>query len=287
MVFNMFIRAKASAGRISEILAEENKMTWSNHAQTNESSLNRGRIDFELVSFSYAGRVGEPVLKDITLTCMPGETIGIIGSTGSGKSSLVGLIPRFYDVTSGVIKVDGIDVRELNPTILREKIAVVPQKTTLFTGTILDNLRLGKADASMEEIKRATQMAEADAFISSFPEGYETKLGQGGVNLSGGQKQRISIARALIRKPQILILDDSTSAVDVATEAKIKESLKQYAKGITTLFIAQRITSIMDADKIVVLDNGKMVGIGKHDELMQSCAVYQEIYVSQMGKEVV
>lgn len=287
MVFNMLVRARASAGRINEVFAEENRMTWNKQERLEEYALTSGRIDFEHVTFSYEGRVGEPILKDITFTCLPGETVGIIGSTGSGKSSLVGLIPRFYDVTSGTIKVDGIDVRELDPLKLRERIAVVPQKTTLFTGTILDNLRLGKENASMKEMTRAAHMAEADAFISSFPEGYMTKLGQGGVNLSGGQKQRISIARALIREPQILILDDCTSAVDVATESKIKESLKQYAKGLTTLLIAQRITSIMDADKIVVLDQGEIVGIGKHEYLMQSCTVYQEIYQSQMGKEVV
>ncbi|MGV3464240.1 MAG: ABC transporter ATP-binding protein [Heyndrickxia sp.] len=284
MVFNMFVRARASAGRIGEVFAEENEVTWKEGAARYSNV--KGRIDFENVSFSYKGTSGEPVLKNINLTCFPGETIGIIGSTGSGKSSLVGLIPRFYEPTSGTIKVDGEDIRHIDPKKLREKIAIVPQKTTLFTGTVIENIRWGKEDATLEEIKDSATMAGADDFISSSPEGYDTRIGQGGVNFSGGQKQRISIARALVKKPEILILDDSTSAVDVATEARIKESLKKYAKGLTCLLIAQRITSIMDADKIIVLDNGEVAGIGKHEELINTCRVYQEIFQSQVGKEV-
>ncbi len=284
MVFNMFVRARASAGRIGEVFAEENEVTWKEGA-AGDSNI-KGRIDFENVSFSYKGTSGEPVLKNINLTCLPGETVGIIGSTGSGKSSLVGLIPRFYEPTSGSIKVDGEDIRNIDPKKLREKIAIVPQKTTLFTGTVVENIRWGKEDATMEEIKDSSTMAGADDFISASPEGYDTRIGQGGVNFSGGQKQRISIARALVKKPEILILDDSTSAVDVATEARIKESLKKYAKGLTCLLIAQRISSIMDADKIIVLDNGEVSGIGKHEELMKTCRVYQEIFHSQVGKEV-
>lgn len=284
MVFNMFVRAKASVGRISEVFEQENSMTWSD--QSFAQSKDRGRIDFEHVYFSYAGAAGEPILKDITFSCLPGETVGIIGSTGAGKSSLVGLIPRFYDVSMGMVKVNGMDIRDIDPKIVREKIAIVPQKSTLFTGTILENLRLGKENATMEEIKRAAEMAQADAFISALPEGYETKLGQGGVNLSGGQKQRLSIARALLREPEILILDDCTSAVDAVTEAKIKEALYSYSQGLTTLLIAQRITSVIDAAKIVVIDNGTIVDIGTHVQLMDRCVVYQEIYRSQMGKEV-
>jgi ATP-binding cassette, subfamily B, multidrug efflux pump len=284
MVFNMFVRAKASAGRIGEVFAEENQMMWQDDRL--ELSAMKGRIDFEQVFFSYEGTEGEPILRNISFTCLPGETVGIIGSTGSGKSSLVGLIPRFYDVCAGRIKVGGEDIKRLDPKKLRVKIAMVPQKTTLFTGTVMENMRWGKEDASIEEIKHAAQMAEAHDFITASPEGYHTRIGQGGVNFSGGQKQRLSIARALVRKPEILILDDSTSAVDVATEAKIKGSLKKYANGLTCLLIAQRITSIMDADKIIVLDHGEIVGVGQHKDLLKNCVVYQEIYRSQVGKEV-
>ncbi|WP_103105580.1 ABC transporter ATP-binding protein [Brevibacillus reuszeri] len=285
MVFNMFVRAKASSGRIGEVFAEENQMTWK-QGQLQEQSGDSGRIDFENVSFSYEGEEGEPVLRQISFTCLPGETVGIIGSTGSGKSSLVGLIPRFYDVTEGTIRVDGQDVRELDPKKLREKMAVVPQKTTLFTGTVLENIRWGKEDATMEEVEQTAMMAQAHEFIATTPEGYDTRVGQGGINFSGGQKQRISIARALVKKPQILILDDSTSAVDVATEGKIKEALKTYARGLTCILIAQRITSVMDADKIIVLDNGAIVDIGTHESLLAGCKVYQEIFQSQIGREV-
>lgn len=285
MVFNMFVRAKASAGRIGEVFAEENQMRWEqDHPQM--SGDQRGRIDFEQVSFSYEGEGGQPVLKQISFTCLPGETVGIIGSTGSGKSSLVGLVPRFYDVTEGTIRVAGQDVREVDPKRLREKMAIVPQKTTLFTGTVMDNIRWGKENATAEEVAQAAMMAQAHDFIAAAPEGYDTRVGQGGVNFSGGQKQRISIARALVKNPEILILDDSTSAVDVATEAKIKEALKTYAAGLTCILIAQRITSVMDADKIVVLDNGEVVGIGTHETLLAGCQVYQEIFQSQIGREV-
>jgi ATP-binding cassette subfamily B protein len=284
MVFNMFVRARASAGRIGEVFKQTETITWKNEASFFPTE--KGRIDFENVRFSYEGAAGEPVLKNVNLTCLPGETIGIIGSTGSGKSTLVGLIPRFYDVTSGTIKVDGEDIRNVNPKKLREKIAIVPQKNILFSGSVKENICWGKEDATDAEVEMAASIAGAHDFISTSPEGYHTAIGQGGVNFSGGQKQRISIARALVKNPEILILDDSTSAVDVTTEAKIKEGLKKYAKGLTCLLIAQRITSIIDADKIVVMDQGEIVGIGRHDELMQECRVYQEIFHSQMGKEV-
>ncbi|WHY86268.1 ABC transporter ATP-binding protein [Neobacillus novalis] len=285
MVFNMFVRAKASAGRIDEVFSQQDDITWENEAVT-PTYKEKGRIDFEHVSFAYDGTTGEAVLKDINLTILPGETVGIIGSTGSGKSTLVGLIPRFYDAASGTIKVGGEDIKLLNPRILREKIAMVPQKNILFTGSVAENIRWGKEDASQDEVESAAAVAGAHDFIAAAPEGYETRIGQGGVNFSGGQKQRISIARALVKKPEILILDDSTSAVDVATEAKIKAALKEYAENLTCLLIAQRISSIIDADKIVVLDQGEAVGFGTHQELINTCTVYQEIYQSQMGKEV-
>jgi ATP-binding cassette subfamily B protein len=283
MVFNMFVRAKTSANRIGEVLAEQDEMSWKRESMR---STHGGRIDFENVTFSYEGASGDPVLKNISFTCMPGETIGIIGSTGSGKSSLVGLIPRFYDVTSGIIKLNGEDISEINPKGLRERVAVVPQKATLFTGTVMENIRWGREDASLEEIELALKTADAYDFIHESPEGYNTRIGQGGVNFSGGQKQRLSIARALVKKPEILILDDSTSAVDVATEARIKESLKKVSKDLTCLLIAQRISSVVDADRIIVLDDGEIVGNGTHSELMQNCPTYLEIYQSQFGKEV-
>lgn len=283
MVFNQFVRAKASAQRVGEVFAQEQAM---NAGDASDERPAPGRIDFEDVGFSYEGPSGSPVLQHIRLTCLPGQTVGIIGSTGSGKSSLISLIPRFYDADSGTVKVDGVDVRRVEPQRLRERIAVVPQKSVLFSGTVEENIRMGKEDATREELEAAARMAEAHDFVSAFPEGYQTRIGQRGVNLSGGQKQRISIARALIRKPDILILDDCTSAVDVATEARIKAALKKYARGLTCLLIAQRITSVMDADQIVVMDQGEIVGIGTHDSLMRDCRVYREIYQSQIGKEL-
>lgn len=283
-VFNTFVRAKASAERIGEIINIKSKMVLKrNPLKFHEE---RGRIDFQHVYFSYEGSEDKPILKDISFTCMPGETIGIIGSTGSGKSSLVNLIPRFFDSNQGKIIIDGINVKDADPKELRDRIAVVPQKTTLFTGSILDNLRWGKDESTMEEIIQVSKIAQAYDFIFACPEGYNTKLGQGGVNLSGGQKQRISIARALLKKPEILILDDCTSAVDMATESKIREGLNKFLTGLTCLIIAQRITSIMDADKIIVLDNGKIAASGTHYELIQNCGIYQDIYNSQIGKGV-
>ncbi|SFJ40763.1 ATP-binding cassette, subfamily B [Paenibacillus sp. UNC496MF] len=280
-VFNLFVRAKASSERIGEVFAERDDMTWKDGAAAEPQAA--GSVSFKGVSFAYGGT--DAVLRDVTLDCRPGETIGIIGSTGSGKTTLVSLIPRFYDAAAGTVEVDGTDVRDVEPKRLRERIAIVPQKTVLFTGTIRDNLLWGKEDATEEEMVRAAKMAQAHEFIAASPDGYDTKLGQGGVNLSGGQKQRLSIARALVRQPAILILDDCTSAVDAATETRIKAALREYAEGLTCLLIAQRMTSVMDADRIVVLDNGEIVGSGKHDELMRTCRTYQEIYRSQTGKE--
>jgi ATP-binding cassette subfamily B protein len=283
-VFTMFVRARASAERIDEVFKQQNSIL--NMEYPIKMPDMKGRLDFEGVFFSYTDGASEPVIKNITFTCMPGDYIGIIGPTGSGKSSLVNLIPRFYDVTSGVVRMNGIDVRLLDQNELRERISIVPQKTDLFTGTVMDNIRWGRESADVQEIEAAAAAAEAHDFITSFPEGYDTQLGQGGVNLSGGQKQRIAIARALIRKPEILILDDCTSAVDVATEARIRNALKVYAEGLTCITIAQRITSVLASDKIIVLDNGEMVGFGSHAELMKTNVVYQDIFHSQMGNEV-
>jgi ATP-binding cassette subfamily B protein len=281
----MLIRAKASAERIGEVLTEESTIKAPDNIAWTKGL--KGRVDFKNISFSYSGSSGEPVLKNISFNCLQGETVGIIGSTGAGKSSLVNLVPRFYEATLGSVRFNGADVRMLDLTELRDKIALVPQKTILFTGSIIDNIRWGKENASEEEVIEACKIAQADNFIASFPEGYNTQLGQGGVNLSGGQKQRLSIARALIKKPEVLILDDCTSAVDVTTEASIRESLKKYSSELTTIIIAQRITSVMTADKIVVLDNGEIVSIGVHEELMRTSKVYQDIFRSQIGKELI
>lgn len=284
-VFTMLVRARASASRIGEVFMIENNI-YVKESPVKISNI-KSRIDFEHIYFSYPNASGESILKDITLTCMPNETLGIIGSTGSGKSTLVNLVPHFYNITSGTIKIDGIDINNIDSKNLRDKIAVVPQKAMLFTGTVMDNIRWGKEDATLEEVIMASEVAQAHDFISALPEEYNTQLGQGGVNFSGGQKQRISIARALIKKPSILILDDCTSAVDVTTEGKIREALKNYSSDITCLIVSQRITSIMWCDKIVVLDNGSIVDIGKHEDLIQNCNVYQEIFRSQVGKEVI
>ena len=281
-IFSTFVRAKASAERILEVFSEEDTMKY---AHTPAPSDVKGRIEFEDVGFSYSGYCGDPILKNISFSCMPGETIAVIGSTGSGKTSLINLIPRFYDACSGSVKVDGMDVKDIEIKELREKIALVPQKTILFTGTIIENIKWGKQDASMSEVIAAASAAQAHSFISSFPEGYETRLGQGGVNLSGGQKQRLAIARALIKSPEILILDDCTSSVDVATETEIRKALKKYFGKLTCIIVAQRITSVIDADRIIVLDKGEISCIGTHHELMESCTVYKDIFHSQIGKE--
>ncbi|RAV04627.1 ABC transporter ATP-binding protein [Paenibacillus sp. YN15] len=288
MVLMMFVRARASSQRISEVFADDSAMTWSEPAIRQPEV--KGRIEFRNVTFTYGstGPVrGKPVLNGINLVCEPGQTVGIIGSTGSGKSTLVNLIPRFYDVDSGIVLVNGQDVRSMDPTALRERIAVVPQKSVLFSGSIRDNIRWGKEQATKAEVEAAARIAGAHDFVAAFPEGYDTLIGQKGVNLSGGQKQRISIARGLIRRPDILILDDSTSAVDVITEARIKEALRRETRGMTCLLIAQRITSVMDADRILVLEHGEIAGLGTHSELLAGCRVYREIYASQTGKEAI
>lgn len=282
-LLNIFIRAKTSADRIGEVFGSEDSILIKDSSIIFKDI--EGGLEFEDVYFKYNPE-SRPILEDISFFVNCGETLAIIGSTGSGKTSLINLIPRFYDVTEGKVKIDGIDVKDVKLNELRQKIAMVPQKTLLFTGSIKENIKWGDKDATDEEVERVAKVAQAHDFIQSFNEGYDTYLGQGGVNLSGGQKQRISIARAIIKKPAILILDDSTSAVDLITERKIKQGLKQYLNETTTILIAQRITSVIDANKILVMDRGKIVGTGHHEKLMKSCEVYRDIYHSQIGEGV-
>ncbi len=285
MVFLQSSRAIASARRINEVLDTRIDLT-DEAASQKEKLVEKGSIEFKNVSFRYYKDSREKVLDDVTLRIEPGQTVGIIGSTGCGKTTLVSMIPRLYDADEGQILVDGTDVREYSLKHLREGVGMVLQKNVLFSGTVEDNLRWGDENASEEQVRSAARAAQADAFLNSFPEGYQTFLGQGGVNVSGGQKQRLCIARALLKKPKILILDDSTSAVDTATETKIRESFSTTLKDTTKLIIAQRITSVMEADRIVVMDEGRIVGQGSHQELMESCSAYREIYDSQMDREV-
>jgi ATP-binding cassette subfamily B multidrug efflux pump len=279
-VFTSFVRAKASTERINEVMIAQSTIIIPEHPVQNKN-LN---IEFDNISFHYDGGT-EPVLKNISFSCLAGETVGIIGSTGSGKTSLINLIPRFYDATEGTVKIGGIDIKKLDDRRLRDDIAIVPQNNTLFTGTIIDNIRWGNREATLDEVKKAAKLAQADAFISKFTEGYNTILGQGGVNLSGGQKQRISIARALVKNPKILILDDCTSAVDVITEAKIRSGLKEYSHNLICIIISQRISSVIAAEKIAVLENGELLQIGNHNELLAGCEIYRDIYLSQYGSE--
>ncbi len=286
MIFLQSARAIASVKRIDEVMKAEIDLTDSDAAEP-EKQVTEGRVEFQNVSFNYQKEGGEKVLEQISFTAEPGQTIGIIGATGSGKTSMVQLIPRLYDVTEGRVLVDGVDVRDYSLKHLREGVGMVLQKNVLFSGTIEENLRWGDEDASMEELREIADAAQADGFISSFLEGYDTELGQGGVNVSGGQKQRLCIARALLKRPKILILDDSTSAVDTATEAQIRECFRTTLKDTTKFIIAQRIGSVEEADKILVMENGRIIGMGNHQELMQSCEAYQEIYYSQREREVI
>lgn len=283
MMFMSISRASASAARIAEVLDE--KVDIENGKAPRTKKIDAGLVEFKNVSFRYRNAGGENVLKNISFTVNPGETLAILGSTGSGKSTLVNLIPRLYDVTSGQVLVDGTDVRDYDIETLRESIGMVLQNVILFTGSITANLRWGKEDATDEEIAQAAERAQAAEFISKNPDGYNAILGQRGVNFSGGQKQRLSIARALVKKPKILIFDDSTSAVDTATEGKIRTTLRDEMRDTTLILIAQRISAVRDADKILVMENGEVVGMGSHDELMKNNSVYQEIYYSQMEKE--
>lgn len=284
MVLLQSSRAVASSKRIGEVLDTEVDLT-DEAAACKESVVQEGRIEFRHVSFRYYKKNQEKVLDDISFTIQPGQTVGIIGSTGSGKTTLVQMIPRLYDVDEGAVFVDGVNVRDYSLKNLRNGVGMVLQKNVLFSGTILENLQWGDEYAGETEIKNAAIAAQADAFVSHFPEGYETELGQGGVNVSGGQKQRLCIARALLKKPKILILDDSTSAVDTATEARIRASFQTTLRHTTKLIIAQRISSVMDADLILVMEEGRIAGMGSHDELLASCNAYQEIYDSQMDRE--
>ena len=278
MIFVMVTMSTASAERIAEVLNEKSTLSNPSHPV---SEVLDGRIVFEHVDFSYAKDSNEPVLKDINLKIHAGETIGIIGGTGSAKTSLVSLISRLYDVTAGTVSVGGIDVREYDMEALRNQVSVVLQKNVLFSGTILQNLRWGDKDATEEDCVRVCKMACADEFISQFPQGYHTYIEQGGSNVSGGQKQRLCIARALLKKPKILILDDSTSAVDMATDSKIRRAFSEEIPDTTKLIIAQRITSVQNADRIIVMDNGRIADFGTHDELLLRCEIYRDVYESQ------
>lgn len=282
MVFLQSSRAMASIRRIDEVLDEPIDLSDENASQK-DRKVEKGRVEFKDVSFSYR-EGGEPVLSHISLTAEPGETIGILGATGSGKTSLVQLIPRLYDVTEGSVRVDGIDVREYSLKNLRDGVGMVLQKNVLFSGTIEENLRWGDETATEEEVRRAAVYAQADSFVNPFAEGYKTEMGQGGVNVSGGQKQRLCIARALLKKPKILILDDSTSAVDTATEAAIRTAFREDLKDTTKFIIAQRLSSLEYADRILVLEDGRIIGEGTQEKLLASCEAYREIYETQYGK---
>ena len=278
MAFVMISMSAASAKRIAEVLDETTDLP---PAKAPVQEVKDGSIRFDHVTFKYKHGSGQPVLNDITFDIKPGETLGIIGGTGSAKSSLVQLIPRLYDAETGTVSVGGVDVRDYNLDVLRHEVSMVLQKNVLFSGTILDNLRWGNENASEEECIRVAKLACADEFIERFPDKYNTWIEQGGSNVSGGQKQRLTIARALLRKPKVLILDDSTSAVDTATDAKIRKAFREEIPGTTKIIIAQRISSVQDADRILVLDNGQINGLGTHEELLKNNAIYQEVYNSQ------
>ena len=280
IIFVMMTMSEASARRIAEVINEE---TTLKNPEDPVMEVKDGSIVFEDVEFAYSSGSEEPVLKDIDLEIKSGERIGIIGGTGSAKSSLVNLISRLYDVTAGRVLVGGVDVRDYDMEVLREQVSVVLQKNVLFSGTIYENLRWGDPDATDEECRRACRLACADGFIENMPEGYETRIEQGGTNVSGGQKQRLCIARALLKKPKILILDDSTSAVDTATDAKIRKAFEEEIPDTTTLMIAQRVSSVEHCDRIIVMDNGRINGFGTHEELLAGNDIYREVYESQTG----
>jgi ATP-binding cassette subfamily B protein len=276
-------RAKVSADRINEVL--ETKVEITDPPDASTAPINEGKVVFEDVTFQYQGAGGQPVLKKICLTASPGQVVAILGATGSGKSTLVNLIPRLYEPTAGRILIDGRDLKTIQLRTLRTAVRIALQESILFSGSIKDNIRWGKADASDAEVVAAAQAAHAHDFIMSLPDGYETQLGRRGVNLSGGQKQRLAIARAIIKKPSILILDDSTSAVDLKTEYLIQQSLKKLMKETTCFIIAQRISAVLEADQIILLEEGKIVGSGDHEELLRVNSIYQDIYRSQLEKE--
>lgn len=280
MMFQTISRAKASSLRIQEIL--DTKLIPNGSGNISETS--GGSVCFKNVSFNYPGLTGQPVLQDVSLKINSGETVAILGATGSGKTTLVNLIPRFYEITDGKIEFDGIDVKTLDLEELRSKIGFVLQNSELFSGTVEDNIRWGNKNASENDVKAAASIAQADEYITRFKDGYQTLIGEKGASLSGGQKQRLCIARAIVKRPELLIFDDSTSALDLGTEARLHEALKKHLGSTTVIMIAQRIASVMDADKIAVLDNGRLIAFGTHEQLFKDCAVYQDIYNSQDEK---
>ncbi len=282
MLFIMLPRSAASADRINEVLAITPSIN--DAAEVKRADEQQGYVEFQDVTFSYPG-AEEPALSNISFSAKPGQVTAIIGGTGSGKSTLVSLVPRFYDIDSGQILIDGVDVREMAQEHLRAKIGFVPQKAVLFSGTIAENIRYGKEDATDDEVRHAAEVAQAIEFISEMPDGFDSVIAQGGTNVSGGQKQRLSIARALVRRPEIYIFDDSFSALDFKTDARLRAALKKETGDATVLIVSQRVSTVMDADQIIVLDEGRMVGIGPHRELMQTCEVYREIVSSQLSIE--
>ena len=282
LVFVMYPRAEVSANRISELLEEEPLIKSPENGV--KVTTNKGIIEFDNVTFTYPDGE-EPVLKDISFTAKKGETIAFIGSTGSGKSTLINLIPRFYDVTKGSIKINGIDVRDYDLSALRKKIGFIPQKTLLFTGSIAHNIKFGKKNAKDEEVEHSAKIAQAYDFITKKPNKFNEKISEGGSNVSGGQKQRLSIARAIVRNPEIYIFDDSFSALDFKTDAILRRKLKDETKESIVLIVAQRVSSIIDADKIIVLNEGEVVGSGTHKELLKTCEIYKEIASSQLTEE--
>ena len=278
MVFVMLTISQASARRITEVLNTESALT---SPDTPCFEVKDGSVSFKNVSFSYSGDPAKLCLFDVDLDIRSGETVGILGGTGTSKSTLVQLIPRLYDATAGTVSVGGVDVRDYDVKTLRDAVAMVLQKNELFSGTISENLRWGNENATDEEIREACRMAQADGFISEMPDGYDTLIERGGTNVSGGQKQRICIARALLKKPKILILDDSTSAVDTATDAMIRAALREYIPSTTKIIIAQRVASVQDADKIIVMDDGRISAVGTHEQLLETSDIYREVFTSQ------
>jgi ATP-binding cassette subfamily B multidrug efflux pump len=284
-IANVWAAGIASAGRVNEVLETVPEVRDEANASILPESA-RPRVVFENVGFHYNGSIRTTVLEGVNLTAEPGQTVAILGATGAGKSTLINLIPRFYDVTEGRILIDGVDIRQVQQDSLLERVGIVPQETVLFSGTVRDNIRYGRPSAADEEVVAAAQAAQAHDFILDLPNGYDTRIEERGVNLSGGQKQRIAIARALLTNPDILILDDSTSSVDVETETKIQNALDTWMKGRTSFVVAQRISTVLKADKIVVIEKGHIAAEGTHRELLQSSPIYQEIYASQLGNGV-
>jgi len=284
VMFIMIPRASASAVRINEVLDTVPEIKDAAPAERGTAATGRGHLEVREVTFSFPG-AEQPTLKDISFKAEPGQITAIIGGTGSGKSTLISLIPRFYDIDQGQILIDGVDIRRMTQADLRSRIGFVPQRAVLFTGTVAENIRLGKEDATEEEVRRAAETAQAMEFISEMKEGFDSIIEQGGTNLSGGQKQRLAIARALVRRPEIYIFDDSFSALDFKTDARLRQALKTETAGSTVLIVAQRAATVMRADQIIVLDEGRMVGHGTHAELMRDCEVYREIVYSQLSEE--